>query len=155
MTDNIDELRGKLAYSRKRLEAANEAKARAEQLSANARELGGGLLSFGGSGPQGAKRQAQYAQGRAFEAHRDADARIEKWTDKISSLERRIRESERVRLTSTDIASATHVRTRTGWHEVVKVNATTVTVKTPYSWTDRIALDKVLEHRTIGERAAS
>lgn len=44
--------------------------------------------------------------------------------------------------------AAVVVRTLTGWRKVVRVNAKTVTVSTPYSWTDRIARDKVLEVRS-------
>lgn len=39
------------------------------------------------------------------------------------------------------------VSDRFGWHKVVRVSAKSVTVETPHSWTDRIALDKVLEVR--------
>jgi hypothetical protein len=39
------------------------------------------------------------------------------------------------------------VRTVTGWHKVVKVNAKSVTVATPYSWTDRIEVARIIEVR--------
>lgn len=47
------------------------------------------------------------------------------------------------------IPGAWAVRTGTRWHEVVRVNAKTVTVKTGYSWTDRIPFEKVtaVRHR--------
>jgi hypothetical protein len=47
--------------------------------------------------------------------------------------------------TDEQYAAARVVRTRFGWHEVVRVNAQSVTVKTPYSWTDRILRKKILE----------
>lgn len=144
-----DDLRWKLRQAREGLERAQEAKQRADLLSASARELGGGLLSFGGSGKQSAKRTVQGAQGRAFTAHNEADERIAHWTTRISSLERRIAESERVRFTAADLAGATHVRNGIGWHQVVRVNGKSVTVLTPHSWTDRIAVEQILEHRTI------
>lgn len=56
--------------------------------------------------------------------------------------------AERPKLTAADLASATLVRDRTGWHKVVRVNATTVTVQTPWSWTERIKRDHILEART-------
>lgn len=34
-----------------------------------------------------------------------------------------------------------------GWREVVRVNKKTVSVKTQYSWTDKVPVDEVLEHR--------
>jgi hypothetical protein len=40
---------------------------------------------------------------------------------------------------------ARFVRTVTGWHQVVRVNAKTVTVRTEFSWDDRIAHRKVLQ----------
>jgi len=58
-------------------------------------------------------------------------------------------EAVRVRFTAADLAGVTHVRDRFGWHRVVRVNAKSVTVETGYSWTDRIALDGILEHRTV------
>lgn len=48
-------------------------------------------------------------------------------------------------LTVADIKTAKYVRDRYGWHKVVRVSAKSVTVETGYSWTDRIALGKVLE----------
>ena len=60
-------------------------------------------------------------------------------------------EAERVRFTAADLAGAEVVRDYFGWHTVVRVSAKSVTVRTPYSWTERIPVDKVLEFR----RAAS
>jgi hypothetical protein len=37
------------------------------------------------------------------------------------------------------------VRDRYGWHEVVRVNARIVTVRTGYRWGDRIAIHEILE----------
>lgn len=51
--------------------------------------------------------------------------------------------------TPDELKAAHLIRTELGWHKVVKVNAKTVTVETGYSWTDRIALAKVLEVRTL------
>lgn len=145
-------MRAKLTYARRLLAAANAAKAHADRLSDQARELGGGLLSFGGSGNQSAKRKVQGSQGRAFEAHADADRRIKLWEGKIQSLERRIAEQERTPYTADDLKAATHVRDWTGsWHKVVRVSVKSVTVATPYSWTNRIAIDQVRDFRIITE----
>lgn len=47
--------------------------------------------------------------------------------------------------TDEQYAAARAVRTRLGWYEVVRVNAQSVTVKTAYSWTDRVLRKKILE----------
>jgi hypothetical protein len=145
----IDEMRAKLRYAQDRLADAQEAKARADRLSEQAREMGGGIPGFGGSGSQRAARAVSGAQGRAFAAHIEADERITLWTGKIASLEHRIAEAERVLFTSADLTGATHVRNGIGWHRIVKINEKSVTVETPYSWTDRIPMDQVREFRTI------
>lgn len=57
----------------------------------------------------------------------------------------RAAEAERVRFTRDDLQDARAVRTLDGWRRVVRVNASTVTVQTPYSWTDRVRFDRILE----------
>lgn len=52
-----------------------------------------------------------------------------------------------VPFTPEELKAARVVRTVVGWHDVVKVNAKSVTVATGYSWTNRYALEKVLEVR--------
>jgi hypothetical protein len=64
---------------------------------------------------------------------------------RITVEESRRAEASRKRLTADDIQGATRVRDRFGWHEVVRVNKTSVTVATGYSWTDRIAIDRIIE----------
>lgn len=56
-------------------------------------------------------------------------------------------ETARVRLTCDDVQDARFVRDSLGWHKVVRVSGKSVTVETAYSWTDRIALDSLLEVR--------
>lgn len=56
-------------------------------------------------------------------------------------------EKDRPRLTRADLEGATLIRTSSGWHRVVRINAQTVTVETPWSWTDRIAHDHIHEAR--------
>jgi len=60
---------------------------------------------------------------------------------------RRADEAARPKLTADDVRSAVAVRDQFGWHRVVRVNAKSVTVETPYSWTERIPLERVLEVR--------
>jgi len=52
-----------------------------------------------------------------------------------------------VPFTEEQYLSAHAVRTRVGWHKVVRVNAKSVTVETPYSWTDRVPRSRVIEVR--------
>ncbi|MGW9587476.1 hypothetical protein [Microbacterium sp. NPDC055455] len=155
MSDTVQDLRSKLREAHNGLAKAQQAQKRAEQLSEVARDLGGGLLSFGGSGNQAARRRVQGAQGRAFQAHAEAEERIRYWTGRISSLERRIQEAARIRLTADDLKGATHVRSATTWHKVVRVNAQSVTVATPFSWTSRIPIDQIREFRIITEVPSS
>lgn len=88
-------------------------------------------------------------RGRSLDAQIDAHLAEQRRQDKAEWDARRKAardaEAERVRLTREDITGARFVRTSVGWHVVVRVSAKSVTVKTPYSWTDRYAFDKVLE----------
>ncbi len=130
-------------------ELAQKAVDSANELRERAREMGGGLLSFGGSGSQRARGQVRQATDRGLRASADAEQRLERWTTKVRVIERQIAERDRIRLTPKQLAGATHVRTSTGWHEVVRINKTTVSVATGYSWTDRIEFDRILESRTL------
>lgn len=58
-------------------------------------------------------------------------------------------EAARTKVTQEELDSqgATWVRDRFGWHEVVRTSAKSVTVRTPYSWSDRIPMSKVLDYR--------
>ncbi len=62
-------------------------------------------------------------------------------------LANREAEKARPKLTAVDVRGAVYIRDQYGWHKVVRVSAKSVTVTTPYSWTDRIPLDRVLEVR--------
>ena len=56
-------------------------------------------------------------------------------------------EADRPKVTAADIKGARYVRDQFGWHRVIRISEKSVTVETPYSWTERIALTKVLEAR--------
>lgn len=58
------------------------------------------------------------------------------------------REANGPKFTAADLEGAVLVRDRFRWHQVVRVNAKSVTVKTGHSWDDRIALDRILEVRS-------
>jgi len=55
--------------------------------------------------------------------------------------------NEKIDYTPEQYKTAKVVRTVTGWHKVVKVNAKSVTVATEYSWTDRIEAARIIEVR--------
>lgn len=142
-------LEEKLAYATMMRDAAQKRIEAADLLRERAREMGGGLLSFGGSGSQRARQQVQGATERGVRASIEAHERLDHWAGKVRGYEDRIAERDRARLTLEDIKGATHVRLSHGWWKVARVNKTTVSVETGYSWTDRHTFDKVLEVRTI------
>lgn len=83
----------------------------------------------------------------AFRADQAAERASEHEAEKAARREAREAEKARPKLTTADVKGARIVRDQFGWHEVVRVSAKSVTVKTAYSWTDRISLDKILEVR--------
>lgn len=98
----------------------------------------------------GARNGARLAEA-AIAAEKDRQQAERERAEEVAKERRRLaREAEknRVRFVRDDLSDATHVRTDTGWHAVVKVNAKSITVATAYSWTDRIPLDRVLEAHT-------
>ena len=148
MTD-VEDLRRRLARAESYLAMAEAAKVKADRLSETAHELGGGIPGFGGAGNQSAAGKVRAAHERAHAIHRDADERIEKWGHRVIRLRLRIADAERVPLTATDLKGATLVRSKHGWHKVVRVNGKTVTIPSLVggSWTDRIDIAAVLEAR--------
>lgn len=58
-----------------------------------------------------------------------------------------IAEAQLSPVTDDMLKTARLVRDRHGWHEVVRVNKTTVSVATGYSWVDRIPHSKIVEVR--------
>lgn len=77
----------------------------------------------------------------AAKAELAADAATERAAVKAEYAER----NAPVPFTPDELRAATHVRTPTGWHKVVRVSAKSVTVETGHSWTDRHPLARVLQ----------
>lgn len=75
------------------------------------------------------------------------DAAEKHLAEVVAKLAAETAEAERKRYASSDLEHAQLVRDKYGWHKVVRVSAKSVTVATPYSWTDRISIEKVLEFR--------
>jgi len=121
--------------------------AEADKAEQAAHEMGGGIPGFGGSGNQRAARQVRSAFESADKKWREATEKLSYYTDKARGYERRIQERDRKRFEREDLAGARLVRSHTGWHKVVRVNAKSVSVESGYSWVDRIAIDKILEVR--------
>lgn len=76
-----------------------------------------------------------------------AEKRAEEDAAKARRKAAREAEKARPKLTADDVKGARFVRDNLGWHVVVRVSTKSVTVMTAYSWTERIALDKILEVR--------
>lgn len=83
----------------------------------------------------------------AAKAELAADATAERAATKAAYAAR----TAPVPFTADELKAATHIRTESGWHKVVRVSAKSVTVETGYSWTDRYALGKVLQVATVAE----
>ena len=56
-------------------------------------------------------------------------------------------EKARVRFTAADLAGAELIHDGFAWHPVIRVNAKSVTVATPYSWTERVPIEQVRQYR--------
>lgn len=95
------------------------------------------------------------ADARRFGAYDREAAAWKAVEDERQRVEREERAAERARrdapvpFTEGQLRTAAFVRDKHGWHRVVKVNAKSVTVETPWSWTDRIDRSKVLEVRAV------
>ena len=141
----MSELDQQLAQARRDIITAERALNVAQMARDEAREMAGGLLSFGGSGPQGAATKVRNATDRAMTLHAQASANLLKAQRRERSIVARIAERDRVKFTHDDLAGAKFIRTRHGWWDVVRVNAKSVTVATNFSWTERVPFDDVLE----------
>lgn len=121
-------------------ESAELTAARAEVVRIQTALVANFLHPSGGRGKQGLRRtDAAIRRGAKFSEE------LKKAHALVSALE-----SPRPVVATTPVEvprTATAVRTRFGWHKVVRVNAKSVTVKTPYSWTDRIAIGNIIDFR--------
>lgn len=95
----------------------------------------------GGRGKQGLRRtDAQIRRGAVF-ARKIQAAEI--WISALLSATGRAARP----VTPERLRVAVAVKTKFGWHRVVRVNVKSVTVATAYSWTDRIAISEVVDVR--------
>lgn len=94
------------------------------------------------------KRDA--ARFNSYRRESEAGRAMDQCREDIRVLEARIEREARnapVPFTPEELKAARLVRTHHGWHKVARVNAKSVSVETGYSWTDRYAIEKVLEVR--------
>jgi hypothetical protein len=140
----LEEKRDWALAGKERWEAKLE---QADAKESRAHEMGGGIPGFGWSGNQRAAKQVRSAFSSADRAWREATEKLEYYTGKLRSYERRIAERNRKRLDHEDIVGAVAVKTSTGWRRVVRVNAKSVSVTSGYSWVDRIQFGQILEVR--------
>jgi hypothetical protein len=90
------------------------------------------------------------AQVAAFDREAETAKAAQREEARRRREEKRQEQAERDATAPRDIDSlkpGSYIRDRWGWHEVVKVNRKSVSVKTPYPWTERIALDRIIETR--------
>lgn len=59
------------------------------------------------------------------------------------------------RYTAADIHRGDKIRTRFGWHTVVRVSPKTVSVETPYSWTDKVSYERITGIECAHEQQAA
>ena len=77
-----------------------------------------------------------------------AEVEAEKEAERQANIAAYRERNKPVPFTAEELKAARAIRTEFGWHRVAKVNAKSVSVETGYSWTDRVALSKVLEVRS-------
>lgn len=91
-----------------------------------------------------ARRWARFdREAAAWARAREAQAEVER-LERVEAYRAR---NAPVAFTQDELKAARVIRTRYGWQVVVRVNKTTVSVATGYSWVDRVKLNDVLEVR--------
>ena len=94
-------------------------------------------------------RKADAARFARFDREAEAWRLVDLADREVQRLERAaIANPEPVPFTNDELRAARLIRTRHGWHKVARINAKRVSVATGYSWTDRVALSKIMEVRT-------
>ena len=152
-TRKVQALEAQLATGQEKLSAATDVMTR--ERSRSEAVTPGGLAGYDPAVLSGIRRKSSpRADARRYSAYaREAEARLrlDRLRDEVrrlgNALSAAIVERDRVRLTRDDVVGAEYVCTRFGWYSVVKVNAKTVSVTTPFSWTDKIPLEEILAIR--------
>lgn len=148
----VETIRGKLAEARARLVGCEEKLVQAREHSSDATP--GGLRGPFDHGVLTRPRSSRRAEDRRYAAYdREAAAygELREQGRIVASLEKQLERAEGDAKAPCDLASLKPgdlVRDRWGWHKVVRVNGKSVSVETGYSWTERIALDRIIETRS-------
>ena len=106
------------------------------------------------------ERSANSSQARRLFAHQQeatAFREVERQRGAVARLELKLERAKRDAGATRDlvnIAPGWSIRDRYGWHSVVRVSKKSVSVKTPWPWTARIALERILETRAPAGDAA-
>jgi hypothetical protein len=147
-------IRTRLTAERAKLEvlSANAATSRSRSESVTP----GGLTDYDPavlSGLTRSRRKATKSAERRFAAYDAEAAASRELTEQealVGRLERQLEQAEADAKAPCDLSSlapGSYVRDRWGWHRVVRVSKKSVSVETGYTWTDRIALDRLIEIR--------
>lgn len=152
MGRQVNDLETKLAAAKERLLRLEAKCAAAYRKSESATP--GGISGYDSAVLSGIRRKPDHKKdAQRFAAYdREAEAYREllECQQRVNSLESRIARAKAnapVPFTTEELKAAKLIRTDLGWHKVARVNAKSVTVETDYSWTDRYAIEKVLEVR--------
>lgn len=137
--------RDKLAVARRRADEASRAASAATP---------GGLRDYDPAILSGIRRRpnprADTRRHAAYDRSAKATRDLMEQERRVRAAEHRLERAERDAVAPRDLdalARGWFVRTRHGWHRVVRVNATSVSVETGYSWTDRIPFKQIVETR--------
>lgn len=143
---NVEQIEAKLARARQALEQATGASSAANAAADRHTINDPGALSGIRRKPN---RTADNARWNSYSRAAEAQLKLDRLRNNVDVLERALTdaraEADRKRFTREDFAGATLVKDWAGWHKVARVNQTTVSVETGYSWVDRIPFDKVTQ----------
>jgi hypothetical protein len=105
---------------------------------------------MGGNTMKRDTRTAYRARAAATERSIDAALTEVKAAEEVERAERATAYAAKhdpIPFSDEQLKAARAIRTDIGWHKVARVNTKTISVETGYSWTDKIAIEKVLEVR--------
>ncbi|TDW31006.1 hypothetical protein [Cryobacterium psychrophilum] len=149
-------LGAKLVDARRNLAAVTE-RARGTRDQSEAVTVGG-ITGYDSAVLSGTMRKAsprkQAARLMAYDREAKAWEVVAASERAIRVIESQIKREHRDKLipyTEDELRACNRIRTDLGWHRVVRVNKTSVSVETGYSWVDRIPLAKVIEVRKVAD----
>lgn len=152
MNRTPDQIRSELERERKHLEALQGQLRKCRE--ASERATPGGLTGYDPAILSGVsrKRNPRPTDRRfaAYDREAEASRRVTDQETAVAALERQLATAisdAKAPCEIDKLEKGWFVRDRWGWHRVVRVSRKSVSVETPHSWTDRIALDRIIETR--------